>query len=342
MSTSIQTHTAPDVAPPEGSATRRWRIWIDRRPPPELTVADDLEFTDDLACADGAVVGADETWDAEACRRLPLLKVVARAGIGYDNVDVAGCASEGVAACNAPDAPTVSTAEHTLALLLAVSKRIKRSARQLRAGAGDYRPTHRAMELDGRTLGLLGCGRIGSRVGRYGAALGMSVVVHDPYADASAVAAVGEPVALDELWRRSDVLSLHAPATEATRCIVDAVALAAMPPGVVIVNCARGSLIDHDALLAALESGHVAGAGLDVTEPEPLPVGHRLLARDDVIVTPHVASSTVAGTLRLLEQALEQAAQWLRGGTPEHLLDPAAAEVAVDRRRAAATVRTPR
>ena len=107
-----------------------------------------------------------------------------------------------------------------------------------------------------------------------------------------------------------------------------------MRPGVIIVNCARGSLIDHDALLAGLESGHIAGAGLDVTEPEPLPPGHRLLGRDDVIVTPHVASSTTAGTVRLLDQALGQAAEWLNGGTPEHLLDPAAADPAVDRRRA--------
>ena len=310
------------------------RIWIDRRPPPEVALPDGLELTDDLAAADGAVVGANGSWDAAACRRLPRLKVVARTGIGYDNVEVAECAAAGVAACNAPDAPTVSTAEHALALLLAVSKRIKLSARRLRAGLGDYRASHRALELDGRTLGLLGCGRIGSRVGRYGAALGMRVLVHDPYADPARVREVGEPVDLDNLWRRSEAVSLHAPATESTRHIVDAGAIAAMRPGVVIVNCSRGSLIDHEALLAGLESGHIAGAGLDVTEPEPLPGGHPLLGRDDVIVTPHVASSTAAGTVRLLDHALGQAAEWLRGGTPEHLLDPAAADPAVDRRRA--------
>ena len=315
------------------STASPWLVWIDRRPAPEVTVPDGIELTDDLAAADGAVVGAQDCWDADACRRLPRLKVVARAGIGYDNVEVAECAAAGVAACNAPDAPTVSTAEHALALLLAVSKRVKPSERRLEGGLGDYRATHRALELDGRTLGLLGCGRIGSRVARYGAALGMSVLVHDPYLDPAKAREVGEPVALDELWRRSDAVSLHAPATDGTRHIVDAGAIAAMRPGVIIVNCARGALIDHDALLAGLESGHIAGAGLDVTEPEPLPEGHPLLGRDDVIVTPHVASSTTAGTVRLLEQALGQAAEWLRGGTPEHLLDPAAADPAVDRRR---------
>ena len=316
------------------SAAAPWRIWIDRRPSPEVTVPDGLELTDDLSGADGAVIGAGDRWDAEACRRLPRLKVVARAGIGYDNVEVAECAAAGVAACNAPDAPTVSTAEHALALLLAVAKRVKLAERRLRDGLGDYRATHRALELDGRTLGLLGCGRIGSRVARYSAAVGMRVLVHDPYLDPAKAREVGDPVDLDELWRRSDAVSLHAPATVATRHIVNARAIAAMRPGVIIVNCARGSLIDHDALLAGLESGHIAGAGLDVTEPEPLPPGHRLLGRDDVIVTPHVASSTTAGTVRLLDQALGQAAEWLNGGTPEHLLDPTAADPAVDRRRA--------
>ena len=316
------------------STAAPWRIWIDRRPSPEVTVPDGLELIDDLSAADGAVIGAGDRWDAEACRRLPRLKVVARAGIGYDNVEVAECAAAGVAACNAPDAPTVSTAEHALALLLAVAKRVKLAERRLQDGLGDYRATHRALELDGRTLGLLGCGRIGSRMARYSAAVGMRVLVHDPYLDPAEAREVGEPVDLDELWRRSDAVSLHAPATVATRHIVDARAIAAMRPGVIIVNCARGSLIDHDALLAGLESGHIAGAGLDVTEPEPLPPGHRLLGRDDVIVTPHVASSTTAGTVRLLDQALGQAAEWLNGGTPEHLLDPAAADPAVDRRRA--------
>ncbi len=317
-----------------------WRVWIDRPPPREVVIPDDAELTDDVADADAVVVGADEAWNADACRRLPRLKVVARSGIGYDNVEVAACAAHGVAACNAPDAPTVSTAEHSLALLLAVSKRLKPAEAQLRGRAnrrgssGHYRAAHRALELDGRTLGLVGCGRIGRRMARYGNVLGMRVLVHDPYLDASDTAELGEPVSLDELWRHSDAVSLHAPATAETRHLVDGASIAAMRPGVIIVNCARGSLIDHEALLAGLVSGPIGGAGLDVTDPEPLPQGHPLLERDDVIVTPHVASSTTAGSVRLVGQALGQALEWLRGGTPEHLLDPTAADPAVDRRRA--------
>ena len=316
------------------STAAPWRIWIDRPPPPEVAIPDDVELTDDLAGADGVIVGANEPWDAAVCGRLPRLKVVARSGIGYDNVDPAACAAVGVAACNTPDAPTVSTAEHALALLLAVSKRIKRAEGRLHAGLGDYRAVHCALELEGRTLGLVGCGRIGRRVARYAAAIGMGVLVHDPHLEASDTKGVAELVDLDQLWRRSDAVSLHAPATEETRHIVNASSIAAMRPGVIIVNCARGSLIDHEALLAGLQSGHIAGAGLDVAEPEPLPAGHPLLGREDVIVTPHVASSTTAGSVRLISQALDQAAQWLRGETPEHLLDAAAADPAVDRRRA--------
>ncbi len=311
-------------------------VWVDRPPPDGLEIPDGIELTNDVNLADGAVIGADDHWDAAACVKLPKLKVVARAGIGYDNVDVSSCASVGVAACNAPDAPTVSTAEHALALILAVAKRLKPAERSLRKRAEHYRATHQALELDTTTLGLVGFGRIGSRVGRYGAALGMKVLAHDPYVDVASLSPeLGGAVTfvdLEELWRCSDVISLHAPATPATHHLVDADTLAMMRKGVIIVNCARGSLIDHTALQSALETGQVAAAGLDVTEPEPLPADHPLLAHDDVIITPHIASSTRVGVLRLIGMALSEAAVWLKGGTPEHLLDPAAADPGVDRR----------
>ena len=305
------------------------RIWIDGTPPPEVEIPDGVVLVDGPEQADGVVVGSILPWGAEACDRYPDLKVVARSGVGYDNVDPAACAARGVAACNTPDAPTVSTAEHALALMLAVAKRLKPSAARLAEGRGGYLAAHRGLELDGRTLGLLGAGRIGARLAGYARALGMRVVACDPHLDAFEH---GELVDLETLWAAGDVISLHAPATAETLRIVDAAALARMRPGVVIVNCARGSLVDHAALLAGLDSGRVAGAGLDVTDPEPLPPGHPLLDRDDVIVTPHVASATVAGRARLVSQALDQALCWLRGGTPEHLLDPAALDPAADRR----------
>ncbi|MCY3909913.1 MAG: hypothetical protein OXF99_00280 [bacterium] len=311
---------------------KRIRIWIDRTPPQEIEIPPDVELVDGPEGANGVVVAADRLWDGDACRLLPHLKVVARSGIGYDNVDVAACAAHGVAACNTPDAPTISTAEHALALMLAVAKQLKISERRLLAGVADgprRLEALGALELEGLTLGLVGCGRIGSRLGRYAEALGMKVLVCDPYLEA---APVGELVGLDHLWPAADVVSLHAPATPETRHIINAASLAAMRAGVIIVNCARGALVDQQALLAALEAGHVGGAGLDVTEPEPLPPDHPLLGHDNVVVTPHVASASTVGIVRLLGQALEQALIWLRGGTPEHLLDPAAAHPSVDRR----------
>ena len=282
-------------------SVRRIRIWIDRTPPSEVVIPPDVELVDGPEDADGVVVAADRPWDDDACRRFPNLKVVARSGIGYDNVDVAACAANGVAACNTPDAPTVSTAEHTLALMLAVAKRLKGSEARVAAGTagGPGRLTGPgALELDGRVLGLVGCGRIGSLLGRYAEALGMSVLVCDPYLK---VTPVGELVRLDQLWAEADVVSLHAPATPETRHIINSDSLGAMRPGVIIINCARGGLgRSRGPAGCALDSGHVGGAGLDVTEPEPLPPGHPLLGRDNVVVTPHVASTTSVGIVRLI------------------------------------------
>ena len=318
---------------------RRFRVWLDGSAP-AIEMPADVELSDDRSDAEAVIVGSRELWDGNACRRLPQLKVVVRRGIGFDNVDVTGCAAHGVAVCNTPDAPTTSTAEHALALLLATCKRLKPAERRLRDGDGlvGTPASVGGLELDGRTLGLVGCGRIGRRLGRYAEALGMRVLAHDPHLNS---APVGRLVGLEELWANADVVSLHAPATAATRHLVNAASLAAMRPGVVIVNCARGSLVDHDTLLAALQSGRVAGVGLDVTDPEPLPADHPLLHRDDVTITPHVASATTAGEVRLVTQALEQALVWLRGGNPEHLLDPAAADPAVDRRRRQPTEAAP-
>ncbi|MGB1723515.1 MAG: 2-hydroxyacid dehydrogenase, partial [Ilumatobacteraceae bacterium] len=169
-----------------------------------------------------------------------------------------------------------------------------------------------ALELDGCRLGLVGLGRIARRVAAVGHALGMEVIAHDPFIDAADSDGV-RLVDLDEVFSTADVVSLHAPGGEATRHLVDAARLATMRPGAVLVNCARGSLVDQDALLGALESGQLGGAALDVTEPEPLPAGHPLLGREDVVVTPHVASSTAAGRRRLYEHAIDNALAVLEG-----------------------------
>ena len=266
---------------------------------------------DGLDRAVAVLAGAVRPWNAAAFALAPRLQVVSRIGVGYDNVDVTDAAAAGIVVCNAPQAPTVSTAEHTIALMMAVVRHLPRQMGRSRAGLPGER-IGIGMELDGRTLGLVGCGRIASRVAVAAQGLGMSVIAVDPGITAAPVPGV-ELVDLPSLLAGSDVVSLHAPALATTRHLIDADALARMRPGSYLVNCARGALVDHDALVAAIDNGHLAGAGLDVTEPEPLPADHPLLERENVIVTPHIASSTIAGRRRLYEHAVENALAVLDG-----------------------------
>ena len=264
-----------------------------------------------LGEAPAAVIGIRHYWDAERFAAFPNLKVISRAGIGCDNIDLTAAESAGVVVCNGPDSPTVSTAEHTVALMMAVTKELP--AKQRRAAEGLAGPGQAtSLELDGTTLGLIGLGRIARRVARVGQALGMHVVACDPFLDESPIEGV-ELAPFDDVLSAANGLSLHAPATEETRHLMNDESLARMPAGSYLINCARGPLVDHDALLRALERGQLAGAGLDVTDPEPLPVGHPLLGRDDVVVTPHVASSTAVGRRRLYEHAFENAIAVLEG-----------------------------
>lgn len=271
-----------------------------------------------------AVIAGAAPYDAAFLERAPHLRVIARTGIGYDGVDVAAATNRGVAVCNTPDGPTVSTAEHAAMLMLAVAKRLKPSEAALRSGTtAGYFGRHLGIELDGKVLGLVGCGRIARRVARIAEGLGMRVLAFDPYLEPAAVPqSIRQATSLDDVLREADIVSVHVPLTDAAQGMFGPAQFASMKPGAVFVNTARGGLVDADALLAALESGHLFGAGLDVTSPEPLPAGHPLLERDDVVVTPHVASATADGKERILRAAFEQAMAVLEGRRPEHLVNP--------------------
>lgn len=270
-----------------------------------------LGTDDGLETADAVIAGAVRRWDGAACSLGPNLRVISRLGVGYDNVDVDAADAAGIIVCNAPMAPMVSTAEHTMALLFAVTKRLPHqiglAKRGLKSG-----PIARSLELDGATLGLVGLGRIARRVAVTAQALGMNVIATDPGLDTSPLAGV-KLVDFGTILADADVVSLHAPATPSTERMINQHTLAQMKPGAYLVNCARGALVDHDALFAALESGQLAGAGLDVTDPEPLPEGHPLLDRPDVVVTPHVASASIAGRRRLYEHAIDNALAVIAG-----------------------------
>ena len=267
---------------------------------------------DERAAADGILAGG-EAYDAAVLDGLPNLKVLSRIGIGYDAVDLDAASERGIIVTNTPDGPTTSTAEHAIALMMAVAHELTASAQRLRAATGDYVTHQNSMELNGRTLGLLGFGRIGRAVAHMAEAIGMRVIVSDPLHPDS--------VTLDELLERSDVLSLHVPATPDTIGMIDAAALARMKPGSILINAARGSIVVTDDLVDAVQRGHLMGAGLDVTDPEPLDPDHPLLHMDNVIVTPHIASNTTAGRERMERMAFDQVTAGLAGERPSEQLN---------------------
>ncbi|MDH3754509.1 MAG: hydroxyacid dehydrogenase [Acidimicrobiia bacterium] len=277
---------------------------------------------DDLRSADAAIAGGEPWGAARMDGASPALAVISRAGIGYDAVDLVAATARGIVVCNAPEAPTVSTAEHAVTLLFMAAKRVSVSQQRLRLASGDYFAANDGLELEGRTLGLVAYGRIARRVGQACRALGMRVIAYDPYLAASEYSPDVELVELDDLLARADLISLHAPLTDETRHLFDAATFERTKPGVILVNTARGGLVDHDALLEALDDGSVHAAGLDVTEPEPLPPDHPLLHRDDVVVTPHIASSTDRGKRRLYEHAIANALAVISGDRPATVVNP--------------------
>jgi phosphoglycerate dehydrogenase-like enzyme len=276
-----------------------------------------------IETAVAAVAGA-APYDGAVMDRAPRLRVIARTGIGVDAVDITAATARGIAVCNTPDGPTISTAEHAVTLILMAAKKVKAAEGSLTTGTSTgYFARHSGIELAGKVLGLVGCGRIARRVGTTAEAIGMRVTTFDPYCDPTAIPSGFTHVAtLDTLLGEADVVSVHVPLSDATRGMFDAGRFAAMKAGAIFVNTARGGLVDQEALLAALDAGHVVGAGLDVTTPEPLAPDHPLLGRDDVVVTPHIASATADGKVRILEAAFDQAMTVLRGERPAHLVNP--------------------
>ncbi len=280
---------------------------------------------DSLRDAHAIIAGARIRYDAAVMDKAPTLRVISRTGIGIDNVALADATVRGIAICNTPDAPTVSTAEHALTLMLAVAKHIKGSENMLHDGKKhDFFGEQNGLELDGAQLGLIGMGRIGSHVAKVAQALGMKVAVFDPFLPPERAQQLGVTLVptLEALLGMADVISIHAPLTTETRKLINAERLAQVKPGAYLINTARGGLIDEAALVAALESGKLRGVGLDVFDPEPPDPNNPLLHRDDVIATPHIASATTAGKDRLWRTAIEQALQVLRGERPRGLCNP--------------------
>ncbi|HUH08213.1 MAG TPA: phosphoglycerate dehydrogenase [Egibacteraceae bacterium] len=260
------------------------------------------ELVDAIGAYDAVVVRSATTIDADVIRAGSLLKVIARAGIGLDNVDVEAATARGVLVCNAPQSNVVSAAEHTLALLLAAARRIPEADRSLRAGEW-RRSALEGVELHGKTLGVLGLGRVGVLVAQRCSAFGMRLVAYDPYVSAERAARMGVELAgsVLDLCKVADVLTIHLPKTPETVGIVGEAELRAMKSSALVVNTARGGLIDEQALHAALSEGWIAGAGIDVFSTEPM-TESPLFALDNIVITPHLGASTTeaqdkAGTM---------------------------------------------
>ncbi|QSE82965.1 C-terminal binding protein [Rhodococcus koreensis] len=241
--------------------------------------------------------------------------VVVRYGIGFDNVDLDAATRLGVRVCNVPDYGADTVADHAVTLTLMLVRKVAQFDRALAAGgwpsATELAPIRSTSET---TVGLLGTGRIALAVAKRLRPFGFDLIAHDPYADPDVAAAHGiDLVDLDELFRRSHVLSLHAPATADTRGIVNADNLAKMPFGSFLVNTSRGALVEQDAVLDALDSGALAGVGLDVFHPEPLTPDHRLRAHPHAVLTPHAAFYSEQSLRDLQRLAAEEAARAIRG-----------------------------
>jgi D-3-phosphoglycerate dehydrogenase / 2-oxoglutarate reductase len=245
-----------------------------------------------LPGAHALLVRSDTQVTGELIGLAPALRVIGRAGIGVDNIDLATATRRGIAVLNAPGANTVSAAEHTLGLLLALVRRVPWAAQSMRAGAWD-RKTFAGVELRGKTLGIVGLGRIGAHVATVARALGMKVCAHDPFLAEQRARELGvELLPLDDLLAQADAVTLHLPLTAETRHLLDTVRLGRMKRGALLVNTARGELVDETALLAAVTDGHLGGAALDVFALEPLPADSPLRGSDRLLLTPHLAAST--------------------------------------------------
>jgi D-3-phosphoglycerate dehydrogenase len=223
----------------------------------------------------------------------PKLRVVGRAGVGIDNVDVAAATQHGVVVMNTPGGNTVTTAELSFAMLLALARKVPQAYTSMTAGKWD-RKLFQGTELLGKTLGILGMGRIGSEVAKRALVFGMRVVAYDPYLTEDRARALGAEFAdsVDDVYRVADFITVHMPVTPETKLMLNAAAFAKMKPGVRLVNCARGEIISENDLIAALASGKVAGAALDVFAVEPLPADHPYRQQPNVILTPHLGAST--------------------------------------------------
>ena len=295
------------------------RLWEEELPPSPDQLAELLR-----GC-DGALTLLTDTIDGEVLDREPRLRVISNLAVGYDNVDVPAATARGVAVCNTPGVLTETTADFAWALLMAAARRVVEGVDYVRAGRWrTWGPMLlRGRDLTGATLGIVGFGRIGREVAKRAAGFDMRVLAYDAYQDEAAARGLGATyVPFDDLLRESHFVTLHVALTPETERMIGPRELGLMKPEAILVNAARGPVVDTDALVAALRDGTIGGAALDVTDPEPLPADHPLVELPNAIVVPHIASATVATRDRMAELAAENLLAVIRGERPPGIVNP--------------------
>lgn len=316
-----------------------FKVWTERRILPDLepmlegvaepigpgaaTPDDPLQSLPEADC----ILGGGMRYEGEIMDRAPNLLVISRMGIGFENIDLQAATERGIAVTYTPDGPTIATAEHAVSLMFAIAKDLKKASHGLvHDRRPDYYGRHSAVEIHEARIGLVGLGRIGSHVARILSAAGAHVAAYDPYISERKARelGVGRAGSLAALLEGSDIVSLHLPLNASTHHLIRADTLAMMKRGSILVNVSRGGLVDEAALLESLDQGHLRGAGLDVTDPEPAEADNPLLHRNDVIVTPHVGSASHAGKRRILSMAIDNLRLSLNCERPQHLLNPEA------------------
>lgn len=261
----------------------------------------------------GIIVRSKPKVTKEIIDAAPNLKVIARAGVGLDNVDVEYAKSKGIEVVNSPGASSRSVAELAVALMFNVARKVAFADRKMREGVWAKKQSM-GFELEGKTLGIIGFGRIGYNVGKIAKTIGMNVLLYDVYKNYERAKEIGaEFVELEYLLKNSDVITIHVPLLESTYHLINEEKLKLMKPTAVLINTSRGPIIDTNALVKALEEGWIAGAALDVFEEEPLPKDHPLTKLDNVVLTPHIGASTVEAQARAGIEVAEKVVKVLKG-----------------------------
>jgi len=281
------------------------------------------EIADIIGNYDGLVIRSATRVTEELLERADRLKVIGRAGTGLDHVDIPAASRRGIVVMNTPGGNTVTTAEHTLAMMMSLCRNIPQATASLKENKWEKKK-FTGIELFGKTLGIIGLGNIGKQIAQRARGLGMEVIGYDPYMTEEMAESMGLTLCpLDEIYARSDVITVHTPLTKETRYLINAETLSKMKRGVRLLNCARGGIINEHDLLEALESGQVAGAALDVFENEP-PVDNPLLKLSNVVATPHLGASTSEAQVNVAVMVARQMVEYLKTGVARNARNMAA------------------